>query len=69
MKLEEFPFQFCLGLICGAYEAPILDVDRTLGYHGKINEKHVLVDMVPNLQVKNIESISMLLFEINIQIS
>lgn len=38
--------------------APELDVDATIGYFGKIGEKHVLVDITPHLQVKNFDQIS-----------
>lgn len=39
--------------------APILDIDnQSTGYVGKISEHSVLVDLVPHLQIKNIEAIN-----------
>ncbi len=38
-------------------EAPILDIENE-AYLGKIGEHNVLVDLVPHLQIKNIDMIS-----------
>ncbi len=65
IKKTELTFYFCCEGLLGQVAppvAPILDVDPTVGYHGKINEKHLLVDMIPHLQVKNIDSISTLVY-------
>ncbi len=44
---------------CQSSEAPILDIDDlSAGYVGKISEHSVLVDLMPHLQIKNIEKIS-----------
>ena len=41
------------------HDAPILDIDnQSSGYLGRISEHSVLVDLMPHLQIKNIESIS-----------
>lgn len=37
---------------------PVLNVDREIGYHGRIGENNVLVDLVPHLEIKNIDQIS-----------
>ena len=35
-----------------------MNVDKNIGYHGKIGEKNILVDLVPHLEIKNIDQIS-----------
>lgn len=41
------------------HDAPILDIDnQSSGYLGRISEHSVLVDLMPHLQIKNIESIN-----------
>ena len=41
------------------HEAPVLDItNESAGYTGKISEHSVLVDLLPHLQIKNIEAIN-----------
>ncbi len=40
-----------------------MNVDKNIGYHGKIGEKNILVDLVPHLEIKNIDQISEYSFE------
>ena len=44
---------------------PVLNVDKEIGYYGRVSEKNVIVDLVPHLEIKNIDQISMLLLTLS----
>ena len=60
-------FFFCMSRAADVVEkqtaAPILDIEaESSGYSGTIGEHSVLVDLKPHLQIKNIDSISNLIW-------
>ena len=51
----------CSSAVVQQWPTPILDIeDEAKGYLGSINERNVLVDLRPHLQIKNIDAISKL---------